>query len=369
METKIPHDLIKSCENQLMAMKLTKDCLNNEERVVSPNNEDLVIEMWIKLWCKVFPYHEIQEQRYRLNQLMEVLFRNPEWKTNDRINIFTEIMKITYTFGSVRLVIMLFNSIKSNTVRSNSSILDIYLAALSSKEINKPFFEVFKSNIDTEKNTPLKPAKKLMDYSIYFASCLKPFNQRSFLTKQIQYVISEEVKLGFGLEKCPKCDATYTFLSSANKKSLPICCTNCQTPLTAKLRVRIGRPIIFIKDESIFWEKEFNITPINDLLESLEKLSQSCYGLKVIDLRLLREEEELWIIIWYCQLYNLPYDLFIPYKIITRSSVVMTKGHTRERTGVRFNQSQESDNSWYYQFKQIRVFALCNDELTQTDNN
>ena len=353
-------DFAGKCETIFEELKFAKHYFEHEKFKYSFTNADIVTEIWINLWCKTLPYHQIYEQHYRLNQLLDVLLQYKIEDEGKLIQLYTDMMKYCFTFGSARLAINLFDNIKSFNIRSASSVLSVYLAAISSNETSQPIHNVF--NSFTEET---KKVNTSLDYSIYFDSCQQVFSQRTFLTEEIEYIVSEEVKLAFGLNNCSHCNTIPTNLSLIDQKSLPVLCEKCESELTPILKVRVGRPIVFLKDKPTYWEQEFPILSFKELRAEIDKLDKESKQLKVINLDEVRRKKQVfWNIVWYFQVHKLPYDLFLPYKKVSKNALVTWKKKDRNKTGVRFNVAPE--NSWFHLFKQIRVLALCNHKLTQT---
>ena len=368
-----PSNLILDCENKLRALKFIPEIetqLSEVKPAPPPTMLEKAIETWIELWCKTFPCYEIQEHQYRLDQLLEVLPLYQRKDLNSLIEINARIMNTCYHFGSARLAVRFFDSILAATIKSHYSVFSVYLAAIGSNETAYPLNEnhrLPKGGYSLEKfeEAKIKPEESgsFMDYQTYFKSCLQPFQQRTFLTEKIGHVVSEEVKIGFAVEKCAKCDKQ---MPSGESKSEPVKCDQCGEELKSKLRIRIGRPIIYAKGASVFWEEEFSTLKINYLFDAVQKMGVNRCSRSIIDLNSLRKDETVfWNIIWYCRLYGLPYDLFLPYKAATRKSLLLQKKLIKDKPSGKVG---EKDTVWFDQFKQIRVFALCTDKDVQTDN-
>lgn len=349
-------DFVGKCEVIFEELKFAKRYFECEKVMHVLKNDDLAIEMWITLWCMTFPYHEIYEHDYRLNQLLETLHRYKIRDESKLSELYTNTMQTCHTFGSARLATVLFASLKSAGARSSFPVLSVYLAAVASGQSAQPLRCVFKPFAEEVKDCSL-------DYSVYFSSCQQSFSQRTFLTPEIEYVVSEEVKLGFGLDDCSQCN-TSANLSSVVQKNLPVLCEKCKAELSPRLKVRVGRPITLLKDKPSFWQHDFSILTPKELTQSLCALAESKQRLRVLNVDLLRNREELfWNVVWHCQVHELPYDLFLPYKRIGKESVVWKK-QERKEMGVKFETALE--NAWADQFKHIRIMALCNDKVSQT---
>lgn len=103
-------------------------------------------------------------------------------------------------------------------------------------------------------------------------------------------------------------------------------------------------------------------------MEMIEKIQYTKNGKQFIELAALRKEEALfWNIIAGFRTWNLPYDLFLPYKSLERKSLLLQRRKIRSKNNLNTNAQTENEAPWFDQFKQIRVLALCTDKEVQTD--
>ena len=118
-----------------------------------------------------------------------------------------------------------------------------------------------------------------------------------------------------------------------------------------------------MEPKSSLWETEYPLMPLSTICNEISGLPDT------IDLMNLRETEEVfWNLIFYFKFFNLPYDLFLPYKKTDKVSLLAHKKKGRQKTGARFNQYLIKDTTWLEQFNEIRMRARCTDNQTQTES-
>ncbi len=215
-------DLVSTCETKLRQLPANGPPYvpeihgSNPPRPAHTGREDAVIQLWINLWCRMMPCHEVAEHNYRLEQLQEVL---PLYQRKDPahlVEIHRRIMDTCFRFASARLAIKFFDNINSVSVRANPPVLSMYLAAISSGETAQPIYE--RSNLSkfassTEKSKEENNSSKretpaaTMDYQSYFRACTQAFRPRTFLLEASGEVVAEEIKMAHVLPKCDKCGA------------------------------------------------------------------------------------------------------------------------------------------------------------------
>lgn len=368
--TQPPPDLLGSAEAKLQALKFLKEPPAKCKAAVDDSDEDLVIRLWLSLWCRVFASHDIKEHKYRLTQLLDVLSLWQTKSIEQRIDTHSEIMKTCNELGSARLAIYFFDSIKSIEVRSHASVFNHYLAAISSGETAKPLHESLRSSRQhTFEESKATPKDSYLDYQTYFRSCRQPFQQRTFLTEKMGSVISEEVKLGVLVEDCPRCSSPDEHMILDSTKVPLRLCSLCNTKLNTKLKIRVGRPIIYVQEHSLVWEGEVEAMGVKELEEALESVCEVREGFRVIGLHTMRNVDAVfWNLIWHFTVNKLPYDLFLPYQITTRKSLVIANSKISMKVGGKSHSNADKDGVWFEQFKQVRAFALCEDVGTQTDS-
>eukprot|EP00826_Nyctotherus_ovalis_P001934 TRINITY_DN10366_c0_g2_i2.p1 TRINITY_DN10366_c0_g2~~TRINITY_DN10366_c0_g2_i2.p1 ORF type:complete len:431 (+),score=81.66 TRINITY_DN10366_c0_g2_i2:1962-3254(+) len=368
--TQPPPDLLGSAEAKFQALKFLKEPPAKYKAAANDSDENLAIRLWLNLWCRIFASHDIKEHKYRLTQLLDVL---SQWQTKSieqRIDVHSEIMKTCNELGSARLAIYFFDSIKSIEVRSHASVFNHYLAAISSGETAKPLHESLRSSRQHTFEEAKAIAKdSYLDYQTYFRCCRQPFQQRTFLTERMGNVISEEVKLGVLVEDCPQCNSPDQHMILDSTKVPLRLCSLCKTKLNTKLKIRVGRPIIYVPEHSLVWEGEVNVMGIKELEEAVESICEAREGFRVMELYAMRNVDAVfWNVIWYFTVNKLPYDLFLPYQITARKSLVIANSKISMKMGGKPLSNADKDGVWFEQFKQVRAFALCGDIGTQTDS-
>lgn len=378
----VPANKIADCENKLKELKFIPEIELYKPAIIpsisqSPKltKEDKTIELWIRLWCKTFACHEIQEHQYRLDQLLEILALYQRKDLLHLLEIYTEIMKVCYRFGSARLALRFYDNINSPILKSHPNLFSLYLAAISAEESGYPLRENYrmpKSHSEKFEEAKLKPEDSgtFLDYPTYFKSCLQPYHLRTFLTHTTGHVVSEEIKLGFFTGKCKACgfEGPQKSFEKGNENFDEVRCAQCDGILNCRIRARIGRPVIYAKEGSVYWQEEFELYNLDSLLEAVNKMGAIVHGENILDFKTLRLSEVIfWNLIWHFSLFKLPYDWFLPYKEDSRKSLLIQRKLVREKTAARLNITPEKENLWLDQFKQIRAFALCTDSETQTD--
>jgi len=354
---RMAEDLLGIVEEKLKRMKFIKELpLRNEVKIID-QDEDQIIKLWLSLWWKTFSSHGFKEHHYRLTQLLDLLSRWQTKSMEQRIEVYSDIIRTCHEQGSERLTVTFFNSITSIEIRSNAVILCYYLQAISSNNTTKTLFEVarsFNKNIFEETKSV-----SLVDSRDTAQSDRRPFRQRTFLSEKIGNVISEEIKLGIFIEDCERCKKPDEEIILNHEKIPHRQCKKCKEKLNTKLKIRIGRPIIYFQDQPLYWEENVNIIPIEELSRAIESMWKENNSLELHTLR--NNETIFWNIIWHFTIQRLPYDLFLPYRIEARRSLVVENSR-----GV--IDKLDKDGIWFDQFKQVRTFVLCKDSETQTDS-
>jgi len=294
--------------------------------------KDKAIEMWMMLWCFIFSSHDKCEHIYRLDELVQVLNEYTCTDINRLIDIYNRIIETCYKFGSARLTIIFFDRIKQPIISSHPSILKWYMLSIT-------------KTLEEDKNHNNSP---IIEYS-------QKFQERSFLTHRIQGIQYEEVKIGIGLHKCEKCDKVTPDRECLDKKVDTFECIHCNAQLVAEIRVRIGRPILHTKS---IWQEQYLLYPLDTIKKDITS------DISLISLR--NNQQLFWNIIWYCQRFKLPYDLFIPYKSTLKASIPACRKPVRMNTGIGFALPLV-ENQWLDNFKQAKVLMFCNEKETQTD--
>jgi len=346
-------DLVKMCEEELGKSNLIANCFLHEKKYLNVTYASKVIKLWLYLWCKVLPSQDIYEHDYRLSQLIHVLSLYDEHRVTELVRIYSLIIQACFKYSSARLAILFFESIEMPVVSSNAEVFNWYLAALNSRETAYPLHK-HQSSEESKNNNSL-------DYQLYFKSCQQAFRQRSFLVEDTERAITEEVKFGFGFVACENCKEI-TMHGLPKDKAISIyTCPKCSSKLNCKLRVRIGRPVIYLNPKDSCWQGEFPLITTEVLENELNNIES---------LNVLREKQEFfWSFIWHFKFHDLPYDLFLPYKEANKRTVLNRRTQSRKKTGVLFNKNKVKDNAWLDQFRQVRTLVFCTDTEAQTELN
>lgn len=370
-----PLDLVAKCRKKLNSLALTLEMPTIKPIQPESAGEDGAIEVWVYVWCRAFPSHDIREHIYRLEQLLKVLQRYKVPEFSKQLQLYSDVMETCYKFGSAFLAVVFFESIESLLIRAQSSVFSWYLLAISSHQnkfsLQKSPRKLFEKSVESKKRIA---GEAFANYQAYFRTCTQPYQQRSFLTEAMKGIICEEIKIGFGLEQCPECESSQklgVLLSliqhevSIYSQRLKITCASCNAELGLSFRVRIGRPVVFSNDKSVYWQKQFALMRLDELKEKLKSMGVEREGRKVIELSTLREKEAVfWNLVCCFSVVKLPYDLFVPYKKLERNSMLREK----ERRGELEKVGSKEHEVWFDKFKQIRNLALCSDSGTQTDS-
>ncbi len=199
-------NLLSDCEEKLKQLHYVPEIEGTAAatagtKPVHAGKEDRMMQLWIVLWCRTMPCHDIHEQNYRLEQLLDVLALYQRKDINHLVEIHRQIMDTCLRFCSARLAIKFYDSINSIMVRASPAILSLYVAAISACETAQPVYDRHCSSAQDAKCRP----EATMDYQSYFRACMQPFRQRTFLLESTGEVVAEEIKMAHVLPKCEKC--------------------------------------------------------------------------------------------------------------------------------------------------------------------
>ena len=322
----IAENYLSKCDEEFMNIEnFTFYLIHENIREVS-SLKTKVIATWLVFWCKLLLHQNPYEHDYRLNQLLSVLVQYDETHIEELVKTYSEIIESCYNFGSPHLTITFFDAITQPFVSSHPSVFNWYLKAINFSEPDQPF----KKN-DKECKNNSQATNESIYHQLYLSSSFQLFDQRTFLTAETHNVISEEIKFGYELDKCAQCKNLPEEKTPSKGTTNILQCPICENTLFGKFKVRLGRPVIYTKSESTFWEKKLNIIPIEELYSTVINFDN-------IDLDTLRNMEVVfWNIIFYFNVFGLPYDLFMPYKKVDRISMLLTRKKFKQKTGIIFN--------------------------------
>eukprot|EP00826_Nyctotherus_ovalis_P018611 TRINITY_DN1558_c0_g2_i6.p1 TRINITY_DN1558_c0_g2~~TRINITY_DN1558_c0_g2_i6.p1 ORF type:complete len:416 (+),score=79.39 TRINITY_DN1558_c0_g2_i6:590-1837(+) len=347
-------NLVAKAESKLerMAFRQTRLPLCETELTM----RDKAIEMWVTLWCGALQFHDPCEHYCRLLQLTQVLAEY-ECSALDRlVGMYSRILQACASYGSSRLVILFFDGIKRPGIASHPLVFKWYLRAITSSSnsqcLPRPTAFACPRILEESKGRPSVESK-----------AAKQFQQRSILTQEIKHVACEEVKIGLRVLECPQCEKKTPDIRYLGEETDTFLCEHCGAQLTGEIRVRVGRTILGKKREST-WQQEYLTLP----LDTIEREIRAWTGhAKSFGLDMLRESQQLfWNVVWYCQVFKFPYDLFIPYKSVLKTSLPVQKKPVRNPTKKAFTLTPEK-NQWAEDFKKVRVLEFCHEEGVQTE--
>ena len=114
-----PSDLIANCEKKFKALKYIGELPKEKEEEIVIDNENDAIELWGWLWCRTLASQDVQEQNYRLTQLVKVLTQYKAKDNSRRLELYRDIISICNKVGSGRLAVTFFTNIKSTRLMEN----------------------------------------------------------------------------------------------------------------------------------------------------------------------------------------------------------------------------------------------------------
>ena len=256
---------------------------NNGETIYDEGTLDYIYLTYLEAWGYCYYYQENIERYYRFEQMLDVLNKIKHHEI-EVINILFEALN---KFQEKDKIIKLYDKILTYKINPNSFIYSI-IGKLS--KIQDEEYE----NIIEKSN----------------------FLRRTFRSENEKYILSDNITFNY-MQKCPECNKLINLekISNDNKKSrkdvLWAKCPLCENYILPKMSLSLGT---FISNIHCFKKVDFTLNSPYNLKNALKNIIDK-QKLLNIDSFKANFPNEFWSCIWYFSLYNLDYDIILPYEI------------------------------------------------------
>ena len=260
--------------------------------------ENYIYLSWIQLWSYSFWYQDQIEKRFRFRQLIEVLDK----VYHHEIEIFNLLFEALNKFHEEKMMIKLFDKLISYNLNPSSFI-----------------FSIISKILDKNKLKSEKKGNFIMTF-IEGKDSLINFRKRTFKNESEYSVVGNKIYFNYK-KPCFECLKELNYIeiskdfSKMKKDDLWVICPYCKNSLLPKLDVKLGNELnnnnlnynTSTYDSFILYSPFFLKNMINQYI-SKEK--------RILDVNNFRKKFSaiFWNCIWYFQLNNLDYNMFLPYE-------------------------------------------------------
>ena len=256
---------------------------NNGETVYDEGTLDYIYLTYLEAWGYCYYYQENIERYYRFEQMLDVLNKIKHHEI-EIINILFEALN---KFQEKDKIIKLYDKILTYKITPNSFIYSI-IGKLSKIQDEEYEILIEKSN----------------------------FLRRTFRSENEKYILGDNISFNY-IQECPDCNKLINLekISKDNKNSrkdvLWAKCPLCENFILPKMSVNLGS---FISNIPCFKKVDFTLNSPYNLKNALKDIIDKQKLLNV-DTFKSNFPNEFWSCIWYFSLYNLDYDIILPYEI------------------------------------------------------
>ena len=267
----------------------SKDIIENNEGML-----DYIFLTYIEVWGYSYWYQDIIEREYRFRQMLEVFDKIKHYE----IEIINVLFECLNKFQENEKIIILYNKILANNITPNTSIYSIVSKITKANNENKFSLNETK-NMD--KNT---------------------FPRRTFRSELETNILGDSISFNY-IQNCPDCNRLIDIenISRDHKKIkkdiLWAKCPLCNYYIKPQMTVNIGNSISSKNSKfpcSIV--ETFTLSSPYELKNSLKEIvEKGKFHLLDIDNFKRKCKSQFWSCIWYFYLYNLDYDIILPYEV------------------------------------------------------
>ena len=267
--------------------KSSKDNIENIEGIL-----DYIFLTYIEVWGYSYWYQDIIEREYRFEQMLEV-FDKIKHHEIEIINVLFESLN---KFQEKDKIMRLYNKLLANNITPNSFIYSIVSKTAKNKNENKDSFNEIKND----------------KYN---------FPRRTFRSEEETNILGDNISFNY-IQNCPDCNKLIDIenISRDHKKmkkdifwaKCPFC-----NYIKPQMTVNFGNSISSknaklpcSKDESFTLCSPYELkNSIKDIIDKEE------LHLLDIDKFKMKGKSQFWSCIWYFHLYNLDYNIILPYEV------------------------------------------------------
>jgi len=299
---------------------------NNDETVYVEGELDYIYLTYLEVWGYSFYFQKYIERDYRFEQMLEVLKKIK----HHEIEVINILFKALNKFEENDKIFILYDKILTYKITPNSFIYSM-IGKLSKEK--KEEFEIIQNIKDNEK--------------LYFS-------RRTFKSEDERNILGDNISFKF-IQECPKCNTSLNFekiskeYKKTNKELFWTKCHKCGNFILPKMSVSLGTDISYIscfKEEKFTLYSPYNLkNAIKDIVDKQKYLS--------IDTFKINFPNEFWSCIWYFSLFNLDYDIILPYE----ENIFKTKTEYNKEINLNYINSSISlnikNNSFENNFEKI----------------
>ena len=260
---------------------------NNDEAVFFEGALDYIYLTYLEVWGYCFYYQEYIERDYRFEQMLEALNKIKHHEIEIINNLFTALNK----FQENDKIVKLYDKILTYKITPNSFIYSI-IGKLSKNKDEE--FEIIQNIKDNEKSY---------------------FQRRTFKSEDDKNILGDNITFKI-IQECNECNASLNIekicneYKKTNKDLFWAKCPKCGNLILPKMSVSLGTCISNIPCSK---EVNFNLYSPYNLKNSIKDIVDKQKFLN-IDTFKANFPNEFWSCIWYFSLYNLDYDIILPYE-------------------------------------------------------
>ena len=386
-------DLISQSESNVKSLN---DLTLPSKRGDSKNkltDEQCIYLAWIGLWCGSLWYQMPEEQNFRLDQLLKILCIMKDNKWNIPIDLYQFIMQCCFNYGTPDMIIKLYDHLETLNMKPNGCMCSIYFKAILRRQkenILRKHNESIKEIISSKNNSivEIKPEFILNSASSVYKNVTKNFKERTFCQVNELNIIGDKILVSMDKIQCINCEEYIDYeliLKQANSLDcaeplLEVDCPKCKRKLDPQISFRIGKHYTFCEPEHrTSTGKAAGLMTPQDLRKAVEALVLKTSPRIKIQVTKMREHYRkiYWNSIWHfkrqklskAEDFNLPYDLFLPYKKdVYYDHVVPTVSQVTLTTIDNWDEEDEDELSMQKKYEEkIKPKILHKHIETQTD--
>ena len=276
-------------------IKSTNNNFNNKEEQEMKN---YIYLSYLELWSYNYWYFDSCEKKQKFNEMMDILSKISFYD----IELFDSIFKSLNKFKDKDKILKLYDFIINHNIPPSSYIC---------KNINSYLYNIIK-NEDSESNPSDLNNKN---------------HKRTFHSKKDGECLGDKIRFN-NKQNCPECgqeiDITEICLNFKNmrKDFFWVKCTSCDKYIIPKLGINLGTEIISKDKNDDLYNDYYSSSYTRFILYSPYDLKTKIREIKnknefnIFHIETFKEEYPnlFWSCIWYFNLYNINYDIILPYE-------------------------------------------------------
>ena len=289
--------------NRINADILAKYLINSNNNNLNNNEEKEMINYiylcYLELWAYNYWYIDSNEKEQKFNEMIDILSKISFYD----IELFDSIFKSLNKFKDKNKILKLYDFIINNKIPPSSYICRIINSYLTNI-IQKKDSETNPSDLNNKKQ-----------------------NKKTFHSKKDKECLGDKIRFN-NKQKCPECgqeiDVTEICLNFKNmiKDFFWVKCTICDKYIVPKLGVNLGTEIISKDRNDDLYNDYYSSNYTRFVLLSPYELQSKIREIKnksefkIFHIEYFKQEYPnlFWSCIWYFNLYNINYDIILPYE-------------------------------------------------------